>query len=318
MTAGTAFRLSQRPGAGHAVTGVLRCGVSLADYTSWRVGGVAARFYQPRDAEDLAQFLAHLPQGEPVLWIGLGSNLLVRDGGWPGTVVCTKGSLKRIERLNDHAVYAECGAATAQVARFSAEQGLVGAEFMAGIPGTLGGALAMNAGAFGGETWPIVSRVRVLDRRGLSHWRNPADFEIGYRRVVGLGPGECFLAAELALQPGDSAAARHRIRELLARRAATQPTNLPSCGSTFRNPPGDHAGRLIEQAGLKGYRLGGAEVSEKHANFIVNSGEATAADIEQLIRHVQHEVFRQFGVRLETEVRIVGDACHSQESRRAR
>lgn len=317
MTAGTAIRLSDGPGAGYGARGIVRSNVSLAEYTSWRVGGVAARFYQPSDGDDLAQFLAHLPHGEPVLWIGLGSNLLVRDGGWPGTVVCTKGSLKRIERLNDRTLYAECGAATAQVARFSAEQGLVGAEFMAGIPGTLGGALAMNAGAFGGETWPIVARVRVLDRHGVSHWRNPHDFEIGYRSVVGLRPGECFLAAELSLAPGDTAVARHRIRELLARRAATQPTNQPSCGSTFRNPPGDHAGRLIEQAGLKGYRLGGAEVSVKHANFIVNTGEATAADIEQLIQHVQAEVFRQFGIRLHTEVRIVGEACDQKELARA-
>lgn len=301
------------PGADSRAKGVLRTGVSLADYTSWRVGGLAARFYQPHDAEDLAQFLAHLPQSEPVLWVGLGSNLLVRDGGWPGTVVCTKGGLKRIERRNDRTVYAECGAATAQIARFSAEQGLVGAEFLAGIPGTLGGALAMNAGAFGGETWPIVARVRVLDRSGACQWRIPAEFEIGYRSVLGLRPGQCFLAAELELESGDTAAARHRIRELLARRAATQPTNLPSCGSTFRNPPGDHAGRLIEQAGLKGYRMGGAEVSVKHANFIVNTGEATAADIEQLILHVQSEVFRRFGVRLKTEVRIVGESCRPQE-----
>lgn len=308
MTAGAAIRLSENLRPGHPDSGVLRYNVSLADYTSWRVGGLAARFYQPSSADDLARFLAELPPSEPVLWLGLGSNLLVRDGGWPGTVVCTKGSLKRIQCLSARTVYAECGAATAQVARFAAEQGLVGAEFMAGIPGTLGGALAMNAGAFGGETWPIVSRVRIVDRYGVSSWRSPADFEIGYRTVLGLRLGECFVAAELGLEPGDSTDARHRIRELLARRSATQPTNLPSCGSTFRNPPGDHAGRLIEQAGLKGYRLGGAEVSTKHANFIVNTGEATASDIEQLIRHVQCEVLRQSGVSLQTEVRIVGEA----------
>lgn len=286
--------------------GELRRHEPLARYTSWRVGGAAAQFYRPTDTEDLTRFLAALPASEPLLWIGLGSNLLVRDGGFAGTVIHTQGLLDGLEQLDDTHVRAEAGVACAKVARFCARRDLVGAEFLAGIPGTMGGALAMNAGAFGGETWSHVVAVETVDRHGRLHTRAPAEYRIGYRSVEGPG-GEWFTAAHLQLQPGDGEAAQAHIKELLERRGESQPIGLPSCGSVFRNPPGDHAARLIEAAGLKGLCIGNACVSDKHANFIINTGGATAADIEALIAKVQAEVERVHGVRLEPEVRIVGE-----------
>jgi UDP-N-acetylmuramate dehydrogenase len=289
----------------HKLRGELRHGEALARHTSWRVGGPARRFYRPADRDDLMAFLAGLDPREPLLWLGLGSNLLVRDGGFPGTVIATRGQLVGWRRLDQTRLYAEAGCACAKVSRFAVRAGLVGAEFLAGIPGTLGGALAMNAGAFGGETWRLVRAVETLDRGGRLRRRVPTDFQVGYREVVG-PPGEWFLAVELALAEGDAAAGQERIRSLLERRAATQPTGLPSGGSTFRNPPGDHAARLIEAAGLKGLRSGGAQVSDRHANFIINRGDATAADIEALIGRIQAEVQGRFGVHLVPEVHRVG------------
>jgi UDP-N-acetylmuramate dehydrogenase len=276
----------------------------LARYTSWRVGGPARQFYRPADIEDLVVFLSSLPADEPLLWLGLGSNLLVRDGGFPGTVIATQGRINDI-RVRGNRVTAEAGAACAHVARLAARTGLTGAAFLAGIPGTMGGALAMNAGAFGGETWEKVMSVQTVDRHGEIHRRFPADYRIGYRHVEG-PEGEWFLSCELLLEAGDTEAEQAAIRELLDKRATTQPTGLPSGGSTFRNPEGDYAARLIERAGLKGYRIGGAEVSEKHANFVINTGEATAAEIEQLISHMQETVKNAFGVELVREVHIVG------------
>lgn len=287
--------------------GELRVNEALSEYTSWHVGGPADRVYLPRDLEDLLAFLRTLPGDEPLFWLGLGSNLLVRDGGVRGTVVCTRGRLKAMHRIDETRIHVQAGVPCAHVARFCAEQRLTGAEFLAGIPGTMGGALAMNAGAFGGETWRLVERVQTTDHKGTLRNRAVEDFAVGYRSVRG-PEGEWFLAAELKLLPGDPDAGRERIRALLARRAATQPTHLPSCGSVFRNPPGDHAARLIEVCGLKGHRIGGACVSEKHANFIVNTGGATARDIETLIRYVRDRVELEQSVRLEPEVRIVGEA----------
>ncbi len=286
--------------------GEMRLGESMAGYTSWRAGGPAARLYRPADAADLAAFLAGLPEDEALLWVGLGSNLLVRDGGFRGTVVLTQGRLTGLQRLDGARVRAESGVACAKVARFAAHQGLCGVEFLAGIPGTLGGALAMNAGAFGGETWQRVVEVETLDRRGQLHRRLPGDFRIGYREVRG-APDEWFFSASLALEPGDTQAGQARIRSLLERRAQTQPTSQASCGSVFRNPPGDHAARLIEAAGLKGSCIGAACVSTKHANFIINTGDASAADIERLIERVRETVERASGIRLCTEVHIVGE-----------
>lgn len=284
--------------------GDLRRDEPLARYTSWRVGGPARQLYRPEDAADLANFLAGLPADEPLLWLGLGSNVLIRDGGFPGTVIITQGRLNDIQ-VRGTRVYAEAGAACAHVARLAARLGLTGAAFLAGIPGTMGGALAMNAGAFGGETWDKVMSVKTIDRHGEIRERFPADFEVAYRHVKG-PQGEWFLSCELQLDEGDTKAEQAAIRELLDKRAETQPTGQPSGGSTFRNPPGDHAARLIERAGLKGHRIGGAQVSEKHANFVVNTGDASAADIEQLIAHMQQTVKDAFGVDLVREVHILG------------
>jgi UDP-N-acetylmuramate dehydrogenase len=287
--------------------GELREQEPLSRHTSWRVGGPARRFYRPTDAADLATFLAQLDPQEPLLWLGLGSNLLVDDAGFPGTVIQTQACLTRLERRGATGIYAESGVSCAKVARFASRHDLVGCEFLAGIPGTMGGALAMNAGAWGGETWAHVVSVRTIDRVGRIRERVPGDFSIGYREVLGPS-GEWFLDVSLELAQGDGKAGLARIRELLDRRAQTQPVGLPSCGSVFRNPPGDHAARLIEAEGLKGYRIGGARVSEKHANFIINTGEASAADIRELIELVQHRVEGATGIRLVPEVkRIAGE-----------
>ncbi len=290
-----------------ALRGELRMGESLKRYNTWRIGGAAKQMYRPADLQDLSMFLQTLPGDEPLLWLGLGSNLLIRDGGFNGTVILLQGQLNAME-ITDDQVIVEAGAACAKVARESARAGLVGAAFLAGIPGTMGGALAMNAGAFGGETWPIVRSVTTINRDGIVHERLPQEFKIGYREVIRPAE-EWFVSCVLQLADGDCEAEQAAIRALLDRRAATQPTGQPSCGSTFRNPEGDHAARLIEACGLKGCRIGGAEVSPKHANFIINTGDATAADIEQLIAYVRDEVKRQQGIDLQTEVHMVGEAA---------
>ncbi|SMF93792.1 UDP-N-acetylmuramate dehydrogenase [Methylomagnum ishizawai] len=290
-----------------ALRGELRLHEPMAEHTSWRVGGPAERFYLPADLDDLVMFLGQLPPDEPLFWVGLGSNLLVRDGGIRGTVICTRNRLKNLRALAEDRIYVEAGVPCGHVAKFCAERQLDGAEFLAGIPGTLGGALAMNAGAFGGETWPWVERVVTLDRHGTLRRRTPTDYTVGYRSVRGPA-GEWFVAAELKLVRNEDSAGRDKIKALLARRNETQPTNLPSCGSVFRNPEGDFAARLIEAVGLKGFRIGGACVSEKHANFIINTGAATAADIEALVLHVRDTVRQQQGRELIPEVKIVGVA----------
>lgn len=277
----------------------------LARYTSWRVGGPADRLYIPSGAEDLGVFMKALPQGEPVHCIGLGSNLLVRDGGVRGTVVLMHDALTGL-RFEGNTVYAEAGVTCAKLAKLAARQHLHGAEFLAGIPGTVGGALAMNAGCHGAETWDIVSRALTMDRHGQLHERSQVDLDIGYRHV-GLPGEEWFVAAWFLLEPGNTGAAEEQIRQLLARRLATQPLNQPNAGSVFRNPPADHAARLIEACGLKGVTVGGAQVSEKHANFIVNQGSATATDIEALIVRVHDTVLRMHGVDLQREVKIIGE-----------
>lgn len=283
----------------------------MARHVSWRAGGVARRAFFPADREDLASFMRTLPHDEPVLMVGLGSNLLVRDGGFPGTVIFTHGALAGLSGLvleDDGTVYAEAGVATPKLARFAANHDFAQAEFFAGIPGTVGGALAMNAGCHGGETWRCLTRVLMMNRQGECVLRSVDDFEIGYRHVQPrFDADEIFVAAWFRFPRGESNAARTRIRELLTWRIATQPLGLPNAGSVFRNPPGDHAARLIEAAGLKGARLGGAQVSEKHANFIVNpAGKATANEIEMLIDHIRLKVHEKFAVELVPEVRIIG------------
>ena len=288
--------------------GELRENEPMAGHVSWRAGGAAVRVYVPLGIADLAAFFATLRHDEPVMTVGLGSNLLVRDGGFDGTVIFTHGALKTLRLESDGTIYVEAGVASPKVARFAANHELVGAEFLAGIPGTMGGALAMNAGCYGGETWAFVERVLMLDRRGELIERRPEDFAVGYRHVGLKGAtDEVFAAAWLRFPAGDGKASRARITELLEKRIATQPLQLPNAGSVFRNPPNDHAARLIEAAGLKGCAIGGARVSEKHANFVVNpDGVARAAEIETLIGQVQARVKEMFGIELVREVRIVG------------
>ncbi|BCX80716.1 UDP-N-acetylmuramate dehydrogenase [Methylomarinovum caldicuralii] len=287
--------------------GTLEYRVPLASFTTWRVGGPAERLFKPADRDDLIRFLRRLPPDEPLTWLGLGSNVLVRDGGVPGTVIIAAKRLGDMRLEADGRVYVEAGVPCAHVARFCSLHGLGGTEFLAGIPGTFGGALAMNAGAFGGETWVWVDEVETLDRRGRVQRRSPREYRVGYRRVEG-PPGEWFLGAWLKLQRGDIGTGQRRIRELLARRNRTQPTRWPNCGSVFKNPPGEHAARLIEACGLKGRQIGGARISQQHANFIINTGTATAADIENLIELARAEVEARFGIVLELEVRIIGVA----------
>jgi UDP-N-acetylmuramate dehydrogenase len=280
--------------------------VPMSKHTSWHAGGPADFFFTPRDSMDLASFMRQLPAEVPVMWIGLGSNLLVRDGGIRGAVVSTHGALANLERKSANVIRAEAGVPCARVARQCVKWGLGPAEFFAGIPGTLGGALAMNAGAWGGETWKHVAEVEVLDRKGNKHVRKPEEYTVGYRSVQGPAD-EWFTAAQLRFER-KAGAQEDEIRELLDKRRETQPIGEWSCGSVFTNPPNDHAARLIEAAGLKGYRIGDASVSMKHANFIINHGAAKAADIEALIEHVRATVAKLHGVHLHTEVRIVGSA----------
>ena len=298
--------------------GTLREQEPMRRHCSWRAGGTAARLFTPADLADLQAFMGARDTDEALYIVGLGSNLLVRDGGLDASVVITHGALSRIGTVERDGVVlldVEAGVASPKVARFAARQGLEGAEFLAGIPGTLGGALAMNAGCYGSETWAHVIEVTTLDRLGRLRVRPAADFRVGYRHVElvvepaepALAPlPEWFVSARLRFTPGDGARSAQRIRELLLRRIASQPLQQPNAGSVFRNPPGDHAARLIEACGLKGRVQGGAQVSGKHANFIVNLGDARASDIEQLISEVQSAVAADTGIRLETEVRIVG------------
>ena len=306
-------------GLGADLRGTLRFDVDMRRHTSWRAGGRVERMYQPADLADLAVFLHALPAAEPLLAVGLGSNLLVRDGGLRGTVLLLHGALEELRIEADGSIYAQAGVPGAKLARFAALHGLSGAEFFAGIPGTVGGMLAMNAGCYGSEIWNKVERAQVMTRSGDVLERTAQDYDIAYRHVAlrekgeNLGsdaslPQEFFVGAWFKFPAGDGDASRASIKALLSKRIASQPLNLPNAGSVFRNPPGDHAARLIESCDLKGRQIGGAQVSEKHANFIVNTGEATAADIENLINEVQATVEKKTGIRLHPEVRIVGEA----------
>jgi UDP-N-acetylmuramate dehydrogenase len=298
----------------------------MSRHVSWRAGGSVQRAYRPADLEDLQAFLPSLPQEEPVHFVGLGSNLLVRDGGLRGTVIFTHWALRDISLSasgdREGRIDVQAGVASPKVARFAALHGLVGAEFLAGIPGTVGGALAMNAGCYGGETWNLVRSVTTVNRSGVLRQRTPAEYRIAYRTVLlrksslrpvtsalqkGALQDEWFVSTTFVLPRGDGAESRAKVKDLLARRIATQPLGEPNAGSVFRNPPGNYAARLIEECGLKGRAVGGALISPKHANFIVNTGTATAADIEALIELAQTSVRQKFGVELEREVRIIGE-----------
>ena len=286
--------------------GELKMNEPLSRHTTWRVGGPAAHYFQPADIDDLAIYLSSLPGDEDIYWIGLGSNLLVRDGGFKGSIICTSGVMNGLRFLDNSQVEVEAGVACPKVARQCAKQGLKNAEFLSGIPGTMGGALAMNAGAFGGETWEIVKSVTTINRHGQLTERTPDEYEIAYRHVKG-PQDEWFVSTVIQLEPGDAESLLEKNKSLLAKRGSSQPTQQPNAGSVFRNPDGDYAARLIEEAGLKGTCIGGACVSEKHANFIVNTGTATASDIENLIEQVAETVKHVHGIELTREVCIVGE-----------
>jgi len=311
--------------------GKLRRNVAMCRHTSWRAGGFAERVYQPADLADLIVFLRTLPADELVVAVGLGSNLLVRDGGLRGTVLLLHAALTEMRIETDGSIYVQAGVSGAKLARFAAKHNLRGAEFFAGIPGTLGGMLAMNAGCYGSETWNVVANAQTIMRSGKLLERVPDDYEIGYRHVVLRKKGkylkhddripnsssfhqeEFFVGARLRLPAGDGEIARREIKSLLSKRIASQPLNLPNAGSVFRNPPSDYAARLIEQCGLKGLQIGGARVSEKHGNFIVNVGGATAEDIENLINKVRVSVQHKTGIDLHPEVRIIGEYTSTHE-----
>ena len=294
--------------------GELRVDDPMARHVSWRAGGKAARTYAPVDVDDLSAFLRTIPRTQDLYFVGLGSNLLVRDGGVRATVVFTHWALRQITLLSsgdrDIEIHAGAGIASPKAARFAALHGAEGAEFLAGIPGTIGGALAMNAGCYGGETWDLISNVTTIDRAGQLHQRARDEYQIAYRSVTRNVKGaadEWFVSATLKVPLGDGDKSRSKIKALLSKRIASQPLQQPNAGSVFRNPTGDYAARLIEACGLKGARIGGAEISRKHANFIVNVGGASAADIEALIDLAQNTVCAKFGVGLEREVRIIGE-----------
>ena len=287
------------------VQGELRFDEPMSRHASWHCGGPAEVFFMPASVEDLAAFLADLDIDTPIFWHGVGTNLLVRDGGISGVVISATRILRDIERADHYLVRAGAGLPCTQLARQCIRWGLGPSEFFAGIPGSVGGALAMNAGAHGGETWERVESVRTIDRKGETHERAPAEYTVAYRSVKGPA-NEWFLGALFRFEQ-DITPSIETLNSMLERRKTTQPLGLPSCGSVFRNPPGDHSARLIEAAGLKGHRIGGAEVSEKHANFIINRDKATATDIEELIEHVRQTVLDVHGVSLVHEVRIVGE-----------
>jgi len=286
---------------------VIKHNEPMSRHTSWRTGGVAKQYVEAVSLDALALFIANLPEDEKILWMGLGSNTLVRDGGFNGTIIATQGVMTQLEMLDKTTVYVGAGVASAKLARFCSKNGLQGGEFFAGIPGLVGGALAMNAGAFGGETWPLVVEVETINRKGEIQKRKVDEFAFGYRHVEGPAD-EWFVGATLSLQKKIE---QHDntvdIKQLLAKRSASQPTGVASCGSVFRNPEGDYAARLIEACSLKSKKIGGAVVSQKHANFIINEGDATALDIESLISLIQKTVEEKHGVLLQPEVRIVGE-----------
>lgn len=287
------------------VQGEIRHDEPMSRHTSWRAGGAAEVFFVPASVEDISEFLQALDVDTPIFWHGVGTNLLVRDGGIPGVVISATKILREIERVDRYLVRAGAGVPCTQLARQCIRWELGPSEFFAGIPGTVGGALAMNAGAHGGETWERVDSVRTIDRSGEIHERAPTEYTVGYRSVTGPA-NEWFLGAQFRFEQ-DATPSFDTLNAMLERRKTTQPLGLPSCGSVFRNPPGDHSARLIEAAGLKGHRIGGAEVSEKHANFIINRDNASATDIEELIEFVRQTVLDVHGVELVHEVRIVGE-----------
>lgn len=295
------------------VKGELRYNEILAPHTSWHIGGKADRYFSPFDLSELKLFLSELPMNEPLTWLGLGSNVLIADAGIRGTVIHTLGMKSEIQPISETLVRAEMGIPCAKLAKFCAKHSLRGGEFFAGIPGTVGGALFMNAGAFGGETWPKVVQVDVINHRGEIITRPPEHYHLAYRSVKlkeeyvdPTTPQEWFVAGIFQFEQGVSEEAVQATKALLKKRNETQPIGVFSCGSVFVNPKNAYVGQLIEQAGLKGLKIGGAEISTKHANFIINTGTATAEDVLALMKKIVETVYDKFNILLESEVRLLG------------
>jgi len=287
--------------------GELRTQEPMSRHTSWKTGGNADYYYIASDINDLAKFISKLPTSTPITWIGFGSNLLVRDGGLPGVVVSVVGLLNELKKINETDIFIGAGVSCVKAAHFSAKHGLEGIEFLAGIPGTIGGALAMNAGAYGGEIWSYIKEVETINRKGKREIFEKNKFDINYRSVS-ISENEWFIACKMKLEISTRTVVNDRIKKMLSERADGQPLGKLSCGSVFRNPTNHHAAKLIELCGLKGKKVGGAVISDKHSNFIINTGNATSLDIEQLIEFIQACVYEKYNIKLIPEVRIIGES----------
>jgi UDP-N-acetylmuramate dehydrogenase len=285
----------------------LRTQEPMSRHTSWKTGGNADYYYIASDINDLAKFISELPTSTPITWIGFGSNLLVRDGGVPGVVVSVVGLLNELKKINETDIFIGAGVSCVKAAHFSAKHGLEGIEFLAGIPGTIGGALAMNAGAYGGEIWSYIKEVETINRKGKREIFEKNKFDINYRSVS-ISESEWFIACKMKLEISTGTVVNDRIKKMLSERADGQPLGKLSCGSVFKNPTNQHAAKLIELCGLKGKKVGGAVISDKHSNFIINTGNATSLDIEQLIEFIQACVYEKYDIKLIPEVRIIGES----------
>lgn len=277
----------------------------MSNHTSFRIGGKAEVFAMPKNRQELKEILwaaAALSQ-KPVI-LGAGTNVLAPDAGMDGIVICLKDCLDGMERMNENRIRVMAGVTMTRAAVFAANQGLSGMEFAHGIPGTVGGGVYMNAGAYGGEMKDIVETVEVMDPLGNIRYLSRGEMAFSYRHSRLEESGEIVISAIFHHQPADPDQIRAKMKELQAKRSASQPLDLPSAGSAFKRPVGGYAAALIDQSGLKGYRVGGAAISTKHAGFAVNVGEATAADVLQLLKEVSDIVFEKTGIRLEPEVRI--------------
>ncbi len=276
-------------------------------HTNWRVGGKAEMFYVPSDKASLVQLMCQLPGNIPVFWFGQGSNLLVRDAGIKGMVVCTFKGMNVIERISVDQLYVQAGVPSAKVAKYCARHGMEGAEFLAAIPGSFGGAVAMNAGAYDEVTWSLVEQLECLDREGNIHWFDKTQISHAYRQVE-LPENHWIVGAQIKVRSIRGLKIRRRLREVLKTRRSTPVVTVRKAGSVFKNPENDDAARLLDAAKMRGKKIGGAQFSNKYPNFIINCGNATAADIEALIEFAQQTVYEQTGLRLEPEVRIIGKA----------
>jgi len=287
------------------VRGSLTLGAPLKDLVWFRAGGAAEILFRPADAEDLAGFLAAKPADLRVAVIGVGSNLLVRDGGIPGVVVRLSSAFGKIETSGTR-VRAGAAALDGAVARVAADAGIAGLEFLRGVPGTIGGALKMNAGCYGSEIKDVFVEANAIDGKGNKIKLSSTDMAFEYRKARGAADDLVFVEAVFEGRKDDPAAIRDRMEELSANREASQPIKSKTGGSTFKNPPGHKAWQLIDQAGCRGLRIGGAQVSEKHTNFLINTGEASAADLEALGEEVRKRVKEKSGIALEWEIKRVG------------